>query len=339
MSTSPMIRWKRIAHEENPSTLVETSTLSHQTINRSLDAYVDGTLPDSRRAEVDAHLRICAECAKSLRQIHRLELVLDDLPRGPSVLFPHFWAKLEERLPNHVEKRAPFFRPGRVAAAFALAVLASLMGTVALASDAVMPDNPLYAVKHVRQEVQLALAGPRERPRLELVLGKQRLHEALLMVQRERPDLALASIRDFRALLIDATSLLEEAPGGQPDTPALVSSIVDLETELEAVRQASIAQAGGNADDMAALDVAVHADLSTVNKVEASLARGGIPLVEPSTEPMASPEASASAAAPSSASSPPTQSSVSDSPEAAQPSPVPSPQNEPSPIPSDDLAP
>lgn len=328
MSTSPMIRWKRIAHEENPSTLVETSTLSHQTINRSLDAYVDGTLPDSRRAEVDAHLRICAECAKSLRQIHRLELVLDNLPPGPSVLFPHFWAKLEERLPNHVEKRAPIFRPGRVAAAFALAVLASLLGTVALASDAVMPDNPLYAVKHVRQEVQLALAGPRERPRFELVLGKQRLHEALLMVQRKRPDLALASIRDFRALLIDATSLLEEAPGGQPDTPALVSSIVDLETELEAVRNASIGQEGSNADDMAALDVAVHTDLNTVNQVETRVAQGSTKVVESSP--------ASTAPVPSAESSPSAQPSASDAPEAAQPSAASSSQSEtPSPSPSD----
>jgi anti-sigma factor ChrR (cupin superfamily) len=269
--------------------------LSHQSIHRSLDAYVDGTLHDSQRAEVDAHLQTCAECEKSVREIRRLDLVLDDLSLAPSIPFPRFWSKLQERLPNKVDKRAPFSRPGRVAAAFALAVFASLVGVVALASDGVMPDSPLYSVKHARQEVQLALAASRERPRLELILGKQRLHEALVMVQRKRHDLALASLRDFQALLVDATSQLEKAPGDQSDTAVLVSSVTDLETELEAVRNASTTQEESKAVDIAALDVAVHADLNAVSHLETRVYQGGTRVVEsPSPSAESSPSAHAS---------------------------------------------
>jgi hypothetical protein len=278
--------------------LAEASMLSHQSIHRSLDAYVDGTLPDSQRAEVDAHLRTCAECGKSVQEIRRLDLVLDDLSLAPSIPFPRFWSKLQDRLPNHVEKRAPFSRPGRVAAAIALAVFASLVGVVALASDGVMPDSPLYSVKHARQEFQLALAGSRERPRFELILGKQRLHEALLMVQRKRHDLALASLRDFQALLVDATFRLEKAPGDQPDTAVLVSSVADLETELEAVRNASTSQEESNAVDIAALAGAVDADLNAVSHLGTSVYQGGTRVVDsPSPSAESSPSARSSTSA------------------------------------------
>jgi putative zinc finger protein/uncharacterized protein DUF5667 len=277
-------------------TLLEEATLNHKTINQWLDAYADGMLPDSQRARVEAHLRTCVECEKGLQQIQRLDRILDDMPPVPFVPFPGFWSKLEERLPNHPQKRAPFFGPARIAAAFALAVLASTVGVVALASDTVMPDNPLYPVKHVRQEVQLALAGTKERPRLELVLGKQRLQEAVLMVQRKRPDLALGSLQDFYALLVDATPRLETTPAGRSDTTAWVSSVAELETELEAVRNARVVQAGSSADDVASLDRAVDTDLNAVDQVETRVDQGGTRLGEsPSTESPPPAESSASA--------------------------------------------
>ena len=301
--------------------------MSHQSVYRSLDAYVDGRLPDSQRAEVDAHLGTCADCGKTVEEMHRIDLVLDDLPLAPPIPFPRFWSKLQERLPNHAEKRAPFYQPGRVAAAFALAILASLLGVVALASDAVMPDSPLYSVKHVRQEVQLALADTGERPRLELALGKQRLSEALVMLQRKRNDLALASLRDFQALLVDATSRLEKASGDQPDTTVLVSSAADLETELEAVRQASAVPVGTNAVDLAAIDGAVHADLNAVSHLETSVNQGGTRVVE-------SPSKSTESAPPAESSASP-QPAESSAPQATQPATAPSPPTEGSPSPSD----
>jgi hypothetical protein len=225
----------------------------------------------------------------------------------PAVPFSRFWSKLEPRLPNHAKKRAPLFQPARVAAAFALAVLASLVGVVALASDGVLPDSPLYAVKHFRQDVQLSLAGAHERPRLELRLGKQRVHEARLMLQRKRGDLALASLKDFKALMADAAPRLESAPGGQPDTAELNSQIAQIKTELTALSAANIEPDGSTAAEIAAVDEAVQTAQTAVTQVEtevdATPAVVESPSPSPSAEASPSPEASP-AASPSESPSP-----------------------------------
>src|ERR1700704_1676832 len=127
--------------------------VSHEVVLGSLDAYADGSLPDAQRARIAAHLETCTECRESLRQIHGFDHILTDLPAIPSVPFSQFWSSLEPPLLGHTPTRPPLFRPAQLAAGFALAVLASLVGVVALASDGVMPDSPLYAVKHFRQGV------------------------------------------------------------------------------------------------------------------------------------------------------------------------------------------
>src|SRR5260370_3886738 len=111
--------------------------LNHKAMLGSLDAYSDGTLPDSQRAGVAAHLQTCAECGESLRQIHRLDHGLNDLPPMQPVRFPRFWSKLEPRLPNHVQKRAPFFGPPPLGAPFPLSARAPLTRSAALASPPV----------------------------------------------------------------------------------------------------------------------------------------------------------------------------------------------------------
>lgn len=242
--------------------------LSHKAVLGSLDAYADGSLPDAQRARVGAHLEICPECRESLRQVHRLEHVLTDLPAIPSVPFSQFWSTLEPRLPGHAPKRAPIFRPARLASAFALAVLASLVGVVALASDEVMPDSPLYAVKHLRQGVQVKLADSHDRPRLELALAKQRLKEAAVMLERRRDDLAVASLRDVKTLMSDAKPGLETAPGGQPTPSEVSSTIAQIKTDLTAVSAANREPDGSTAAEMAAVDHAVQEAEKAVPQAE-----------------------------------------------------------------------
>lgn len=274
--------------------------VSHKAVLGSLEAYADGTLPDSERASVAAHLRTCAECGASLREIHRLDHVLEDLPTMPAVPFSRFWSRLEPRLPNHAQKRAPWFRPGRVAAGLALAVLASLVGVVALASDGTMPDSPLYPVKHLRQHVQVILADPHERPRLEIFLGGQRLNEALVMLKRGRDDLAVASLKDSRALLVDAAPGLKNTPGGQSDTDKIATAIARLKSEITDVSAANREPDSSTPEDIAAVDNAVQDAESAVTNVETSVgttAPAGVesPSAAPVSEPPA-PEPSASAA-------------------------------------------
>jgi hypothetical protein len=249
--------------------------VSHKAVAGSLDAYADGTLPEDERGKIAAHLRTCAECGASLREIHQLHDILNDLPEIPVVPFARFWSKLEPRLPGRVQKRAPLFRPARLAAGFALAILASLVGVVALASDSVMPDNPLYSVKHFRQDVQLSLADARERPRLELFLGKQRLNEAAMMVKRKRPDLAVAALRDVRTLLVDAAPQLRNTAGEQSDAAEVKSALSEIQTGLTAVRGAST-DSGTDVTDTAVQNAVEDAE-NAVTQVERRSATPGRP--------------------------------------------------------------
>jgi hypothetical protein len=244
--------------------------LNHHGILGSLDAYADGTLTDSQRADVATHLQTCAECGESLRQIHRLDGVLNDLPAIQPVAFRHFWSNLEPRLPNNAQKRAFVFRPARLAAGFALAMIASLVGVVALASDGTMPDSPLYSVKHFRQGVQLSLADAHERPRLELFLARQRLDEVAAMLKRRRDDLAVASLRDVKTLIVDATPRLGNS-ANKPDAAEVISEITQIKTELTAVSAANLEPDGSTPAEMAAVDGAVQAAQNAVTNAETSV--------------------------------------------------------------------
>jgi len=275
--------------------------LSHHAVLSSLDAYADGTLPDSERATVAAHLRSCAECGASLRQIQRLDRVLNDLPPMQPVPFARFWSQLEPRLPNHAQKRAPLFRPTRVAAGFALAVCASLVGIVALASDDTMPDSLLYPVKHLRQSAQLDFIGARERPHFQLSLVRQRVHEAKVMLDRRKDGLAVASLRDASTLLVDAATRLKNTP--QSDVHMVDSTIAQIQTDLTTVSDANRQPDGSTPDEIAAVDGAVQDAQNAVTQAEAEVDATAPPVVDsPSASPVSeppAPSAAPSAAAPS----------------------------------------
>jgi hypothetical protein len=298
--------------------------LSHKAVLGSLDAYADGSLPGSERTAVAAHLATCAECRESLRQIHRLDLVMNDLPPMQAVPFGRFWSKLERRLPGHPKKRAPFFQPERLAAGFALAVLASLVGVVALASDETMPDSPLYAVKHLRQDVQRTLADPRERGHLDLTLAKQRLKEALVMLQRQRDDLALVSLGDMKHLVVEAKTLVKNSDS-KADAAELKTTISEIKTDLTAASGANHEPDSSTPAEITAVDGALEDVQDAVTQVE-TVVEATAPAVEsPSPSPVveqptpaASPtaEPSVPAAAPSAAPS------EAPSPEQAAPAPA-----------------
>jgi len=278
--------------------------VSHKAVLSSLDAYADGTLPDSERARVAAHLQTCAECGANLRQIHRFDHVLNDMPAMEPVPFSRFWSRLEPKLPSHAQKRAPLSRPARLAAGFALAIVASLVGVVALASDDVMPNNPLYVVKHARQNVQLVLTDPRKRPALEIYLSMQRIQEANAMLKARRDDLAVASLRDVPVLLGDAARL-EKTPADQPDSADVTVAIARLKTELGALSATNREPDGSTTAEIAAVDSAVQDAQSAVSQAETSIDTTTPPVVDsppasPVTEsatPAAAPSAEASAAA------------------------------------------
>ena len=282
-------------------TVVETSVLAHRSPD-TLDAYSDGSLPKRQRVEVDAHLRGCAACRQTVQEIQYLEYVLHDFLPAPHVPFHRFWARLETRLPNRSERRFAFFRPRQLAVGVALAIAASLVGAVALASDETLPDSPLYSVKHVRQGLQLSLVSARERPNLELTLGKQRLDEATVMLKRRRDDLAVASLKDLNGLLLDAARV-QAAAGDQAKNAAVTHTIAQIKTDLAVVRITNLEPDGSSAAEIHAVNDALQHANNAIDQVETNV-EPTPPVVEstaqskvsaaPPVEP-AAPQASAAA--------------------------------------------
>jgi len=250
-------------------TVVETSVLAHRSSD-TLCSYSDGSLPERQRADVDKHLRVCAACRQTVNEMRRLELVLQDFPPAPSVPFPRFWSRLEARLPNPSDERIAFVRPRLLAAGLALAIGASLVGVVALASDETLPDSPLYSVKHVRQGLQLSLISARGRPSFEVTLGKQRLHEAAVMLERRRDDLAVASLKDLSTLLLDAARV-QKVTGDQPETAHVTQSIAQIKIDLAVVRAANLEPDGSSAAEIGAVDDAVQHANNAVAKVQTQI--------------------------------------------------------------------
>lgn len=89
------------------------------------------------------------------------------------------------------------------------------------------------------------------------------------MLQRRRDDLAVASLRDFKALIVDATPRLENS-GSQANSTEVTSKITQMKTELTAVSAANLEPDGSTPAEMAAVDGAVQAAEKAVTQVETS---------------------------------------------------------------------
>jgi hypothetical protein len=99
-------------------------------VQERLSVYLDGELPQAERAEVDAHLRGCAACARHLEELAAVDAAARDLPvPAPPGYFDSLPARVAARLPAPRPTRRP--RPqtwvwAAAAAALALAVLTPL---------------------------------------------------------------------------------------------------------------------------------------------------------------------------------------------------------------------
>lgn len=187
--------------------------LSHATARDWLIPYADGMLAADERRRVNAHIAGCATCAAELHQVRELNLLLVSLPPAPPVAFAPFWLKLQAVLPQRRSLRMPrlvsYRRAGLAFAIAALAVLA-ITGT-ALAAPAAMPDSPLYPVKQLEEDIQLATAPASARLGVEISQANERLHEATVMAANHKPLLAAQTLRSFQLTVNDATAALRNA--------------------------------------------------------------------------------------------------------------------------------
>jgi hypothetical protein len=133
------------------------------------------------------------------------------------------------------------------------------------------------------------------------------------MLKRKRDDLAIASLRDLKALLVDAAPRLEKTPGGQPDSAEETSAIAEIESELSVVIAENLEPDGSTAAEIAAIDSAVREAQLAVTQVETEVE--ATPVIESPSPVIAPPSADASpAATPSEPPSPEASSPLTESP-------------------------
>src|SRR2546430_14261000 len=139
--------------------------LSHATARDWLIPYADGLLPAEERRRIDGHITGCALCAAELREVRELNLLLVTLPPAPPPSVAPFWLKLQAFLPQRRTLRIrSLFEFRRVGLAFAVASVAVLAAAAsAFAAPSALPDNPLYPVKLIEEDVHLALTPVNDR--------------------------------------------------------------------------------------------------------------------------------------------------------------------------------
>ena len=212
--------------------------LSHATAHDWLIPYADGMLAADERRRIDGHIAGCAACAAELREVRELNLLLVTLPPAPPVAVAPFWLKLQAVLPQRRALRMPTFaRYRRLSVAFAVAAVAALAvgGSAAFAAPSALPDNPLYPVKQLEEDVRLALTPANERLTLKLQLAAERLREAEAMAANHKPRLAESSLRAFSVIINDAAVSLKN-----PSNPLARKDVLrDLRAKLDAVERSN----------------------------------------------------------------------------------------------------
>lgn len=212
--------------------------IGHAMVTDLLTAHVDGALPPNDRALVERHLADCATCRADRRELAALAAVVASLPEPQPIPFGAFWARLERRLPRR-RSWWPFELGQRrwvLAPALAVAVLVAGM-VAAYASESALPDNPLYPVKLLREDVELQLAStPAERNRLIAHFADTRLNEAAGLMREGKDALAIRTVERFQVLV--AKLAKPPAPPAGRD-PQVESNLESFEVELKGVDEAA----------------------------------------------------------------------------------------------------
>jgi hypothetical protein len=245
--------------------------LSHATARDWLIPYADGMLAADERRRIDGHIAGCSACAAELREVRELNLLLVTLPPAPAVSVAPFWSKLQVVLPQRRTLRIPTFAGyRRLGVAFAMAAAAVLaLAVSAFAAPSALPDNPLYPVKQLEEDVRLALTPANERLTVQLQLAGERLREAQVMAANQKPRLAEKSLRGFTIILNSAAVSLRNPANPQ----ATRDTLAELHVKLDAVERIN-----ANRDDDGAgikqLVAAAGDELDRAEQLESAAAPG-----------------------------------------------------------------
>jgi hypothetical protein len=236
--------------------------LSHATARDWLIPYADGMLAADERRRIDGHIAGCAACAAELREVRELNLLLVTLPPAPPIAEATFWLKLQAVLPQRRALRIPTFAGyRRLSVAFAVAAIAALAAaSTAFAAPSALPDNPLYPVKQLEEDVRLALTPANERLTVQLQLAGERLREAQAMAANHKTRLAENSLRAFTIIVNDAAVSLR-----YPANPLATKDAVHaLRVKLDAVERINASRD----DDVAGIKELVAAASDELDRIE-----------------------------------------------------------------------
>ena len=239
--------------------------LSHATTRDWLIPYADGMLAVDERRRIDGHITGCPSCARELRVVRELNLLLVTLPPAPPVAFAPFWLNLQAVLPHRRVLRIPgiagYRRLGMAFAVAAIGVLAA--GVSAFAAPSALPDNPLYPVKQLEESLRLELAPLNERLTIQLQLANERLREAQVMARHHKPALAENSLRGFRVIIDDAAARLKNPADPRSAKEALHA----LHLKLDAVEREN-ADRGDDDKDVKQLVADANDELDRIEQDE-----------------------------------------------------------------------
>ncbi|HZS03137.1 MAG TPA: DUF5667 domain-containing protein [Chloroflexota bacterium] len=122
----------------------------------------------------------------------------------------------------------------RLAAGVGGAGLALLLaGSLATSTATSLPDEPLYPVKRLVEDAQLAVAPPQARLEIRLQRAQERMKETREMVERDRADVVASLATDY-VREVDAVRTELQNPQGQAPAPEQVGRVI---TRLEANEQ------------------------------------------------------------------------------------------------------
>ena len=236
--------------------------LSHTTARDWLIPYADGMLATDERRRIDGHLSGCRACAAELREVRELNLLLVTLPPAPVTSVAPFWLKLQAVLPQrrtlHIPNFVGYRRAGLAFAVASAAVLAT--AATAFAAPSALPDNPLYPVKLIEEDVHLALTPANDRLTVQLQLAGERLREAQAMAANHKPRLAEASLRAYTIIVDDAAVSLK--------SPATLQATKDALHALRAKLGAVERENANRDDDVAAIKQLVATAIDELDRIE-----------------------------------------------------------------------
>jgi hypothetical protein len=122
----------------------------------------------------------------------------------------------------------------RLAAGVGGAGLALLLaGSLATSTATSLPDEPLYPVKRLVEDAQLAVAPPQARLEIRMQRAQERMKETREMVERDRADVVASLAADY-VREVDAVRTELQSPQSQTPAPEQVGRVV---TRLEANEQ------------------------------------------------------------------------------------------------------